>query len=171
MCILNVLPPVLSAEFPARLTHCSGISKDLLMWMRACLAKGMGPKQFSDALHVVYMEKHDLLHLQYLYLIQESYVCTWAEGVLFQSFLPFDDVSYNGFHGFVPSSQWLRHVYDTFIEEHLQDFDQHCAMLSGEIYALDHSHKVCLQQLHINYHAYHLCRSQSILHTASSLLH
>jgi transposase-like protein len=162
--ILNILPPALSAEFPARLTRRSGISKDLLMWMRACLANGMGPKQFSDALRVVYMEKHDLLHLQYLYLIQESYVRTWAEGVVFQSFLPFDDVSSNGFHGFVPSSQWLRDVYDTFIEEHLQDFDQHCAMLSGEIYALDHSHKVCLQQLHINYHVYDLCRSRSILH-------
>jgi len=135
------------------------------MWMRACLANGMGPKQFSDALRVVYMEKHDLLHLQYLYLIQESNVRVWVENILFQSFVPFTDMSSNGFHGFVPSSQWLRDVYDTFIEEHLQDFDQHCAMLSSEIYALDHSHKVRLWQLNINVRRTNdLCRLRSILH-------
>jgi len=162
--ILHILPPGLSAEFPARLTHRSAISKDLLIWMRACFANGMGPKQFSDALRVLYMEKHDLLHLQYLYLLQESNLRAWVENVLFQSFLPFDDMTSNGFHGFVPSCQWPRDVYDTFIEEHLQSFDQHRAMLSGEIYALDHSHKVCFGSL-ISMAAIlnDLCRSQSIL--------
>lgn len=141
--ILNILPNSLAAEFPARLTHRSAISNDLFKWMRACLANGMGPKQFSDALRVVCTERHDELHLQYLYLVEQSAVRSWADEALFKSFPAIDDTSSDGFHGFVPSAQWLRDMYDKFIEEHQQDFDQHCAMLSGEICAMDHSHKVC----------------------------
>ena len=36
------------------------------------------------------------------------------------------------------------HKYDDFIEKHEMDFNQHTAMLSGDICALDHSLKVNL---------------------------
>lgn len=91
-------------------------------------------------------ERHDELHLQYLCLVEQSAVRSWADEALFKSFPAIDDTSSDGFHGFVPSAQWLRDMYDKFIEEHQQDFDQHCAMLSGEICAMDHSHKVCHSQ-------------------------
>ena len=42
--ILAVLPPPLAAEFPARLTHRSGMSAALFSWMRSCFQCGMGPK-------------------------------------------------------------------------------------------------------------------------------
>jgi hypothetical protein len=34
-------------------------------------------------------------------------------------------------------------MYDRFIEEHKEELEQHTAMLSAEICAIDHSHKVC----------------------------
>jgi len=60
----------------------------------------------------------------------------------FKTFRPFDDVSEEGYHGYVPSGQWLRDVYDQFIEEHWVDITQHMAMLIADVIAIDHSHKV-----------------------------
>jgi len=34
-------------------------------------------------------------------------------------------------------------MYDRFMEDHRHEFNQHTAMLSAEICAIDHSHKVC----------------------------
>jgi hypothetical protein len=34
-------------------------------------------------------------------------------------------------------------VYDHFIEAHRKDFNQHTAMLTGNVCAIDHSFKVC----------------------------
>jgi hypothetical protein len=59
------------------------------------------------------------------------------------AFLPFDDISDNGPHGFVPSASWLRHMYDIYIESKQHHIHQHMAMLPANICAIDHSHKVC----------------------------
>jgi hypothetical protein len=63
-------------------------------------------------------------------------------GEKYEAFLPFDDTSPRGRHGFIPSSMWLRDMYDGYIEAHKHDFNQHMAMLTAEICAIDHSHKV-----------------------------
>lgn len=141
--ILAVLPPPLAAEFPARLTHRSGMSAALFSWMRSCFQCGMGPKRFSDALRVQHLLRYDTLQLQYLEFIAGRALERYLPGSRkYEAFLPFDDASSGGPHGFVPNAAWLRDVYDRFIEEHRQDFDQHTAMLSGTICAIDHSFKV-----------------------------
>jgi len=140
--ILASLPPALAAEFPAKLSHRSGISNSLFDWMRSCFQNGMGAKQFSDALLVQNLLRYDELHLQYLdFLAHRCQALDRFTLVKYKSFLPFDDRSPDGYHGFVPSSQWLRDVYDNFIEEHRHDFNQHMGMLTAEICAIDHSHK------------------------------
>ncbi len=145
--VLGALPPELRAEFPARLSWRSGISLRLYHLMRSCIQSGMGAKQFSDAVRVQHLRKHDLTHLQYLhYLHGWRRVAEWPAGQQFAPFLPFDDISLDGYHGFIPSSQWFRDMYDRGVEEHMADIDQHTAMLSGEICAIDHSHKVCKYQ-------------------------
>ena len=152
--VLAVLPPALSSAFPARLTHRSAISNTVLSFMRSCFQNGMGSKQFSDALRVQHLLRHDEQHLQYLQFLAARHLDGWR-GEKYEAFLPFDDVSPNGPHGFVPSSQWLSDVYDTFIEERGSDFKQHASMLSARICAIDHSHKArChskfkLQSLHL----------------------
>lgn len=60
----------------------------------------------------------------------------------FKPFLPFEDKSPDGLQGFVPSSQWLRDVYDSLIEEHQAEFNQHMSMLTGTICGIDHSYKL-----------------------------
>uniref|UniRef100_A0A8H8CGB6 3'-5' exonuclease n=1 Tax=Psilocybe cubensis TaxID=181762 RepID=A0A8H8CGB6_PSICU len=142
--ILKMLPSSLAAEFPARISYRSAISKTAFNWLRTCIQNGMGTKQFSDGLRTQHLLRHDLLNLQYL-----THLCerrntldgTWNNRK-FESFLPFNDTSPRGRHGYIPSAQWIRDMYDSFIEKHGHDFNQHTAMLTGEICAIDHSHKI-----------------------------
>jgi hypothetical protein len=140
--ILLKIPPHLAAEFPARLSSRSGISLATFGFMRSCFQNGMGAKQFSDALRVQHLRHYDELHLQYLQSIaMGKKMDSWLRKS-YDPFLKFDDTSVNGFHGFVPSAQWLQDIYDHFIEEHRHELEQHTAMRSGEICSIDHSFKV-----------------------------
>jgi hypothetical protein len=147
--ILEVLPPALASQFPAHLSHRSGMSKPLFSWMRSCFQNGMGSKRFSDAVQVQHLLKYDELHLEYLDFIAHRAVMTSWMGQQYTSFLPFHDTSSDGLHGFVPSAQWFHDMYDQFLEEHRQDIDQHTSMLTAEICAVDHSHKVCCLQMNV----------------------
>lgn len=103
----------------------------------------MGPKQFSDALHVQHVLAHDELKLQYLmFLVPHHLSLDKWWGQKYDAFLPFNDTSPTGQHGFVPSAQWLRDVYARHIEEHQAEINQHTTMLPDDICAIDHSHKV-----------------------------
>lgn len=148
--ILCMLPPMLSLEFPAHFSHRSGVSNAVFSWMRSCMQSGMGSKQFSDALRVQHLLAYDQLQTQYLehILLRRNSLDAWT-GVSYKSFLPFDDTSPSGRHGYIPNAQWFAHMYDSYIEKHRDYFNQHTAMLSCEIGAIDHSHKVCLAYLHV----------------------
>jgi hypothetical protein len=143
--ILKRLPRALSAAFPAMLTYRSGISDNVFMFMRSCFQSGMGSKQFADVLRVRHLEHYDKLQVSYLTsLVKAKEMAGWRNKK-YPSFLPFEDVSPNGYdHGFVPSSQWLRDLFDQFIESHSFDFDQAISLLSASICAIDHSFKVNL---------------------------
>ncbi|KAF8802563.1 hypothetical protein BYT27DRAFT_7226296 [Phlegmacium glaucopus] len=134
-CILAVLPSALAAEFPVYLSHRSGMSKALFSWMQMSFLSGMGAI-------AEYLLHYDELHLQYLdYISSNIMMNTWI-GKKYQSFLPFHNASPDGCHGFVPRSQWFWDMYDHFMEDHQHEFNQHTAMLSAEICAIDHSHKI-----------------------------
>jgi len=148
--IIASLPLPLAAEFPAHLTHRAGISKSLFSWMRSCLQSGMGSKQFADALLVQHLLRYDELHLQYVdCLVSRKGLAQWR-GQKYKSFLPFDNTSDDGLHGYVPSAQWLRDIYDNYIEEHRDELNQHMAMLTAEICAIDHSHKITKHVAKVN---------------------
>ncbi|KAG6875210.1 hypothetical protein C0992_004756, partial [Termitomyces sp. T32_za158] len=143
--IISSLPPQLAAEFPAKLTYRSGISLDVLWFMRTCFQHGMGAKQFLNALLVQHLQNYDLLQLSYLQTLAPGAGSLFSTGPFarkFKSFLPFDDKSPDGLQGFVPSASWLRDVYDSLIEEHRDDLNQHMGMLTGRICAIDHSFKL-----------------------------
>ena len=141
--ILALLPPELAAEFPAKLSHRSAMSMRLFSWMRSCFQSGMSTKQFASAVRVQHLLRYDELHLQYLdFLVSNSGLYRWSKRK-FKSFRSFTDSSEDGFHGYIPSTQWFRDLYDNFIEEYRNNFNQHTAMLTANICAIDHSHKVC----------------------------
>ncbi|KAK0461441.1 ribonuclease H-like domain-containing protein [Armillaria novae-zelandiae] len=86
-----------------------------------------------------HLKQYDELCLQYLH--RKAFSLNLPHET-YQTFPPFEDRSENGFHGFVPSGQWLRDVYDMLIEQHQLILNQHTAMLSGHVCAIDHSHKL-----------------------------
>jgi hypothetical protein len=142
--ILKILPKALAAAFPATLTHRAGLSKATFMFMRSCFQHGMGSQQFANALRVQHLQEYDELHLQYLHHLYNGRQMFGFIGKTYLPFPPFEDRSSDGFGGYLPSSQYLRDLYDVFIESHRQEFNQHTAMLSANICAVDHSFKVDL---------------------------
>ena len=137
--IIKMLPSSLAAEFPATLSHRNAIATPVLATMRTCFQYGMGSKQFSNCLHVLHYRRFDTIHAQYLHGIL-SRKSDPNPSVSYQPFGVFSDSL--GYSGFVPSSKWLRGMYDKLIEDHGMEIDQKTAMCSGEICAIDHSHKV-----------------------------
>ncbi|KAJ7242858.1 hypothetical protein B0H12DRAFT_1236604 [Mycena haematopus] len=148
--ILRKLPRALAASFPAMLTYRSGLSESVFMFMRSCFQSGMGAKQFADALRVRHLEQYDKLHISYLSTLAENAAMARFMGWNFKSFLPFEDNSEDGFHGFLPSSQWLRDLFDKFVMEHSHEYDQHTALLSAYISAIDHSFKLAKHIAKVN---------------------
>ncbi|KAF8996468.1 hypothetical protein BDZ89DRAFT_918852, partial [Hymenopellis radicata] len=137
--IISQLPRALALQFPARLTWRSGLSLRALGVLRSCIQSGMGAHQVANMFRMQHLRRYDELRLQYLHRKASSIN---LPGQTYQPFLPFEDRSNKGFHGFVPSGQWLRDVYDAFIEQYQVVFDQHTGMLSGRVCAIDHSHKL-----------------------------
>ncbi|KAG9223671.1 hypothetical protein CCMSSC00406_0008554 [Pleurotus cornucopiae] len=149
--ILAALPSALSAEFPAILTHRSGLSARTFNVMRSCFHNGVGTKQFSNTIRLQHLQKYDSLHLAYLQTIAtRSSLPTYVTGERYKPFLPYDDRSEDGAHGFVPGAPWLRDLFDIFIEKHEHEFNQHTAMLSGTICAVDHSFKLTKHVAKVN---------------------
>jgi hypothetical protein len=142
--ILAVLPPHLAAEFPARLSHRSGISNTLFSWVRSCFAKGMGGKQVSDAIQEQHLLRYDYTRLQYFNVLCSRTLDGWV-GKKYNDFPPFNDNSPNGPRNFLPCAQWLWDMYSQFMEAHRNSINQHTAMRSATIIAIDHSHKVTKQ--------------------------
>jgi hypothetical protein len=145
--ILERLPHALAAEFPACLSHRNAISDLALAVMRTCFQYGMGSKQFSNCLQVLHYRHFDIIHAQYLDGIL-SHKCDSDPSNVYLPFGTFEDK--HGYCGFVPSSLWLRQMYDKLIEDHGTQIDQKTAMCSGEICAIDHSHKITKQIVKVN---------------------
>ncbi|KAJ3840970.1 hypothetical protein F5878DRAFT_672230, partial [Lentinula raphanica] len=99
-------------------------------------------RYFANALRVSQLQRYDELQLQYLYYMWESRSITSLLGHTIELFPPFQDRSARGFAGFIPSAQWLRDTYDDFIAIHVQDMNQHTAMLTADIIAIDHIAKI-----------------------------
>lgn len=116
--------------------------------MQTCFQHGLGSKQFSNALRVQHLQLHNVLDLQYLHHIAPQKDLSVWQGKTFKLFLAFDDDTEDGFHGFTPNAQWLRDVYDHFIEHYQNDFNQYTAMLTGNVCTIDHSFKVCTKLKH-----------------------
>ncbi|KAJ6492742.1 hypothetical protein C8R47DRAFT_1012819 [Mycena vitilis] len=137
--ILGRLPLPLAAEFPAHLTWRSGLSTRAFGVVRSCFQHGMGAEEVADLFRMQHLRRYDEIRLQYL---RTKVKQMNLPGRTYEAFLPFDDRSASGFHGFTPSGQWLRDVYDDFIETYRDVLNQHTGMLSGRILAIDHSHKL-----------------------------
>jgi hypothetical protein len=82
-----------------------------------------------------------MLELQYLEQLASHTLDDWVH-LKYEAFPRFDDVGPLGPHLYTPSATLLRDLYDDFIDEHHAEINQHTAMLTANICAIDHSHKV-----------------------------
>ncbi|KAJ7227493.1 hypothetical protein GGX14DRAFT_347896 [Mycena pura] len=137
--VLGRVPLPLAAEFPAHLTWRSGLSTRAFGVVRSFFQHGMGAEEVADLFRMQHLRRYDEIRLQYL---RTKVKQMNLPGKTYEPFLPFDDHSASGFHGFTPSGQWLRDVYDDFIETYRDVLNQHTAMLPARICAIDHSHKL-----------------------------
>ena len=142
--VIMQLPHSLAAEFPAHLSHRSGVSTAVFAMMRCCFQNGMGAKQMSDAINVLHRRRYEMLEVQYLRMIQErAGMAAWMN----KTFLPFPsftDQGPYGLHAIIPSARWFRDMYDKFMESHEHEIDQYTALLPCRGAAIDHSFKVCI---------------------------
>lgn len=76
--LMNRLDLSLQSEFPAVLTHRSGVSKDLVKMMRPAFQNGVGPHRLTTMLRIMHTERYDELQLQYyttLEKLEQSQPC------------------------------------------------------------------------------------------------
>ncbi|KAG6891629.1 hypothetical protein C0992_001314 [Termitomyces sp. T32_za158] len=145
--ILEKLPRALAAEFPAKLTWRSALSWRAFGILRSCIQHGMGAGEVAEMFRMQHLRRYDEIRLQYLHT-KVNHIHLPHQG--YEPFLPFDDQSDHGFHGFTPSGQWFRDIYDDVMESHCDTLNQHTAMLTARICAIDHSHKIAKHVFKVN---------------------
>jgi len=103
----------------------------------------MGPSPFAKMIRTFHIRQYELLHVQYLEMVKtRAQFATTGILALHKPFGTWADVE--GYAGFVPSPSYFRAFYDTLIETHAPEIDQHMAMLPADILSIDHSFKVNL---------------------------
>jgi hypothetical protein len=139
--ILNIIPPPLAAHFTHQLTFRSGLTDRLAALLRSCFQRGQGPSPFTNMIRMFHIRRYEQLYVQYLEMAKTRRSAVAAKLLpLHHHFGTWADV--NGYADAVPSHTYFRGFYDTFIEKHASEMDQHMAMLPARILCNDHSFKV-----------------------------
>ena len=139
--LIQQLPLELQMEFPAILTHKSGVSKSLADLLRPCLQNSVGPERFQHILLELHHLRHDRIELQYLLsaLRKSSGIAKHLNVSGPKVFSPFEDQS--GYAGYVPTSTYIRTLYTSIIDVLRPKMDKHMMLLDGKVLKGDHSFK------------------------------
>ncbi|KAG0706444.1 hypothetical protein DFH29DRAFT_1066800 [Suillus ampliporus] len=113
--VMRVLPPPLVALFPFHLTYRCGLTDRVVGVLQTSFQRGIGPSPFAKPVPL------DCCH----------------HTILFHG-----GMTPSGYAGYVPSHRFFRAFYDSLIESHAAEMDQHMAMQSAEGLSHDHSYKV-----------------------------
>lgn len=149
--ILDQLDPGLVAEFPAFLTHRSGIDKTVMSLIRAGIAHRLSSSAWSKILRELHMRNHDLREIKYLYAIQrDQKLCEsiGAEAKLYQPFSAFNDKT--AYNGFSPSKKYINNIYMDYMQQIRPVLDQCMSSLTGHIIKWDHSFKLAKYMMKLN---------------------
>ncbi|THU80100.1 hypothetical protein K435DRAFT_874751 [Dendrothele bispora CBS 962.96] len=149
--ILKQLPPDLADEFPAFLTHRSGIDKGLLALIRAGVAHRVSSNAWEDILRELHLREHDILELRYLHSIQDQQKYNEKWNIAQTKYIPFsafDDRTQ--YAGHAPSKRYINNVYMDFMESIRSCLDQCMSALTGHILQWDHSFKVPKYMMKLN---------------------
>ncbi|KAG2223683.1 hypothetical protein INT45_007261 [Circinella minor] len=118
-------PPLrIQADFPALLTHKSGVSRDLGNLLQSCIQNGAGPKRFLGN-----RQKQ-----------QMSIMTALKSPTVYPEFSKFKDKTQ--YSGYIPSTKYLRGIYTAMIDIYRPFIDTLVMMLGREILKGDHSFKI-----------------------------
>ncbi|KAK2464000.1 hypothetical protein APHAL10511_003944 [Amanita phalloides] len=139
--IMDVLPPVVAAQFPFCLTYRCGVTDRLIALLCSSFQYGHGPRPFAEMIRSFHIRRYEQLMLQYYELVRMRKDSTLS-GLLPKHlrFGAWDDRA--GYAGYVPSGHYFGALYNLVIENHAKQIDQCMAMLSCCIMMIDHSFKV-----------------------------
>lgn len=154
--VISKMPSHFQLEFPALLTHRSGLDLTLINLMRTCFVNGFGPDLFKKLIRENHVRSYHEKMLKYLSKFQaymndpskksiiDKYRKPDAEKVL--SSFP----SFKASGGAKPSTSYFTSVYCQHIESLRGYMDGEIMKLSGEALKADHSFKVPKHMSKIN---------------------
>jgi hypothetical protein len=140
------LPLRVQSEFPALLTHRSGISRELGDLMRALMQNSVGPHKFQKIIRDLQMLNHNTKELHYLdAVLQMQKIATIRmisnkHNCKFPRFSPF--FNKQQYNGYIPSTSYLSLVYTSLIKNLRDLMEKQTMMLDGKILKGDHSFKI-----------------------------
>ncbi|KAJ7213263.1 hypothetical protein C8J57DRAFT_1602153 [Mycena rebaudengoi] len=135
--ILEQLPSHLRSEFPAFLTHRSGIDKTLMTLVRSTIAAGLTPNAWERVLRELHVHNRDLAELSYLHALKAC-----APASLPSPLIPFSMFSdRDGYAGFSPSRWYINTVFVEYMGHIKPHQDQSMAALPATTISWDQSFK------------------------------
>jgi hypothetical protein len=132
---LPLLPRSLSLEFPAFLTHKSGIDKEVLNIMFPLINKGVRPQAISDMLLELHSKKYTSSHIRYEQ--DNQHLRQYGRG--YAEYSEFDNEY--GYRGKVPTGGYLQSVYIKYHRTIRTQLENEVKKRGGEMYSMDVSYK------------------------------
>ncbi|KAJ7145231.1 hypothetical protein C8R46DRAFT_1045557 [Mycena filopes] len=136
--ILTQLPGNLGNEFPAFLTHRSGIDKKLMTLIRSGIAQGLTSHSWERVLRELHIRQRDLAEQAYLHALKSCREANLPSDLI--PFSAFTDKS--GYAGFSPSRYFINSVYVEYMSHIKPHQDQAMASLPCNVGHGDQSFKV-----------------------------
>lgn len=143
----------LQAEFPAVLTHRSGISKNLIKMMRPAFQHGIGPHRLAKMLRIMHTERYDELQLRYYIAMDQQKSSTnitsfFGPAINYPEFPKYNDKA--TYDGFSPSANYISYVHSCTVSKLCPLINQLTSMLEGVILKGDHSFKIINHMAKVN---------------------
>lgn len=129
--VMKQLSPELADEFPAFLTHRSGIDKELLELIRDGMAMGVNSNMWSTMIRTAHMRKHALRELKYCHAAATATTEADKNRISrpkFEVFSQFSDK--DGYSGHYPSRSYINRVYVDYIQHIRPMLDQYMSSLT-----------------------------------------
>jgi hypothetical protein len=152
--VIASLPTFVQSDFPAWLTHRSGLDITVVQLMRSCFNSSMGPSSFAELLRENHTRRYHHLCRHYYSILHKRMERQFNMGDIsrhlfnhsFESFSTFSDSK--GYNGYLPSANYLSHVYLEYAGNIREFLDRDIMKRDSSILKMDHSFKVRNKQLY-----------------------
>ncbi|KAJ7637248.1 hypothetical protein DFH06DRAFT_1433264, partial [Mycena polygramma] len=135
--VLKQLPPLLRNQFPAFLTHRSGIDKSVMTLVRSTIAHGLTPSGWEHVFRELHVRKRDLAERAYLYALKA--IPSQRRPSPLTPFSSFSNK--NGYAGFSPSRWYISKLYVEYMGVIKRHQDQAMSALTLTTGQMDQSYK------------------------------